>query len=694
MFRAALGGRGQSQELVGRGRHGPSVAVGGEHDVGHGRPAFGDGAGLVEHDRLKRLSRLERGAVADQHAVLRALAGADHDRGRGRQAQGARTGDDQHGDRVDQGIVQGRLRSGEQPDDERHPGDRHDGRHEPARDQVGEAGDRRPRALGLLDEPHDLGERRLGADPRGPQGERAARVQRRADDLVAWSLHDGQRLAGEHRFVDGRGALDDDAVDRHLLTGSHAHDVVVADLGDRQVDLAAAAHHARRAGLQADERADGLAGLAFGARLEQAAEQDEGDDERGRVEVHRRAEAVVVEESGEEDSGGAVEVGGRRAQHDQRVHGGAAVARGRQRGAVELPADPELHRCGQRPQDPAVGEEGGHEGKPHAAQEHESRQDGADHDLAPQANVGGAAGESFGVVACVGCALASGALASGARARRALVSGAHSRAAGRLGYFVAGPPHGRHQVVAGRQAGHVLDRGLLGGQVHVGFDDAGDAPQRLLVARHAARARHAADDERRGRQGHLVAGLLDGGGEPADVNLRRVEGHRGLLGGEVDVGCADAGQPAQRLLVARHAARARHAADGDLDCRLLVCHLSSLIAPGRLAAARGGRPSHTPDGIIPDQNHRLLQLARRAPDRCASPIATGAAGGARRRRRPQAGTARLAVGWAPRDGEPRRARQQRGRGLICKAPPLSFGGFLSPRLVSVMPYRVRAFEVR
>ena len=100
---------------------------------------------------------------------------------------------------------------------------------------------------------------------------------------------------------------------------------------------------------------------------------------------------------GKSDPGGAVEVGGRRAQHDQRVHGGAAVARGRQRGAIELPADPELHRCGQRPQDPAVGEEGGHEGKPHAAQEHESRQDRAHHDLAPQAQVGGAAGESLGV---------------------------------------------------------------------------------------------------------------------------------------------------------------------------------------------------------------------------------------------------------------------------------------------------------
>ena len=333
-------------------------------DVGHRRPALGDRAGLVEHDRAHGVSGLERGAVADEHTVLGAFAGAYHDGRRGGQAQRARAGDDQHGDGVDEGVVHGGLRSGQQPHHERGRGDHHDGRHEPARDQVGEAGDRRPRALGLFDQAHDLRERRLGAHAGGAERERAGRVQRGADDLVAGLFDHRQRFAGEHRLVDGRDTLDDDAVDRHLLAGAHAHEVAVHDLGDRQVELGAVAHHSSRARLQPDQRADGLAGLALGARLEQAPEQDEGDDERGRVEVHGRAQAVVVEETGEEDAGGAVEVGRRGAQRDQRVHGRAAVARRGQGGAVELAPYPELHRRGQRPQHPAVGEKEGTKAKP------------------------------------------------------------------------------------------------------------------------------------------------------------------------------------------------------------------------------------------------------------------------------------------------------------------------------------------
>ena len=219
------------------------------------------------------------------------------------------------------------------------------------------------------------------------------------------------------------------------------------DLGDRHVRLAAVAQHARGPRLQADQRADRLAGLALGARLEQAPEQDERDDERSRIEVHRRAETVVIEEGREQHAGGAVEVGRRGAHRHQGVHGGAAVAGRGQGGAIELAADPELHRRGQRPQHPAVREERGHEGEAHAAQEDEGRQHGADHDLAAQSQVGRAPRERLGI-----------GLAAGLGGRR-------GGAAGRLGDVVAGPPHRRHEAVAAGNAGHVLDGGLLGGQV-------------------------------------------------------------------------------------------------------------------------------------------------------------------------------------------------------------------------------------
>ncbi len=55
-------------------------------------PAFGQGAGLVDHQRIDPLHQLQRLGVADQHAGLRATPGADHDRHRGREPERAGTG--------------------------------------------------------------------------------------------------------------------------------------------------------------------------------------------------------------------------------------------------------------------------------------------------------------------------------------------------------------------------------------------------------------------------------------------------------------------------------------------------------------------------------------------------------------------------------------------------------------------------
>ena len=42
---------------------------------------------------------------------------------------------------------------------------------------------------------------------------------------VALRLFDGKRLAGDHRFIDGRSALDDDAVDRNAVARPHPQPV-------------------------------------------------------------------------------------------------------------------------------------------------------------------------------------------------------------------------------------------------------------------------------------------------------------------------------------------------------------------------------------------------------------------------------------------------------------------------------------
>ena len=97
------------------------------------RPAFGQRAGLVDHQRVDLLHAFERLGVADQHAGLRAAADADHDRHRRRKSERARAGDDQHADRGDDAVGNARLRSERRPGDEGDHRHRDHGRHEPAR---------------------------------------------------------------------------------------------------------------------------------------------------------------------------------------------------------------------------------------------------------------------------------------------------------------------------------------------------------------------------------------------------------------------------------------------------------------------------------------------------------------------------------------------------------------------------------
>ena len=179
------------------------------------RPARGQRAGLVEGDDRDVRRRLERLAAPEQDPGLGAAAGADHDRGRRREAHRAGAGDDDDADERGQRERQPRLRPEQPPARERGDREDHDRRHERLADAVGEPLDRRLAALGLLDEGDDPGQRRVGADARRPEQERPGRVDGRPDDLVAGTLRDRPRLAGQHRFVDRGRAGDDDPVDRH-----------------------------------------------------------------------------------------------------------------------------------------------------------------------------------------------------------------------------------------------------------------------------------------------------------------------------------------------------------------------------------------------------------------------------------------------------------------------------------------------
>jgi hypothetical protein len=84
---------------------------------------------------------------------------------------------------------------------------------------------------------HDLRESGVATDARGAHHEAAGAVQGGADDRVVDLTAHGHRLAGDHRLVDIRGALLDDAVDGDACAGADAQQVADADLGDGDASL-------------------------------------------------------------------------------------------------------------------------------------------------------------------------------------------------------------------------------------------------------------------------------------------------------------------------------------------------------------------------------------------------------------------------------------------------------------------------
>ncbi len=349
--------------------------------------ALGDGAGLVEDDRVHAAGGFEDLGPLDQDPELGAAAGADEKSGRGCQPERARASDDQDGN----GRRQGERESGAAavPVAERRHGDRDHDRDEDPRDAVGKPLDGRFPGLGLGHEPCDLSERGVGADAAGLDDEPAADVDGRPGDRVTDTDLDGNALSGQQRLVDGRSALDDDAVGRHLLARPDDETVADLELPDRNPSLAAVRVQDRRVlGTELDESPQRCSGGALRPRLEVAAGEQERDDHCRDLEVDlvasRAAGGDQLEghlhpgDAGieEEERDHRPAPGGERAQRDERVHRRCCVPQVLPGGGVERPARPEDDGGGELERQPLpVGEL---QRRDHAHQQHRERQDGGE----------------------------------------------------------------------------------------------------------------------------------------------------------------------------------------------------------------------------------------------------------------------------------------------------------------------------
>ena len=143
--------------------------------------ALRERAGLIHDRHLDTRGSLQGEGIFEQDAALRAQPGPDHDRGRSCQAQGIRTGDDNHADRIEN---RDRHRSAhQQPDSERARAADERDEDEPEGGPVGEFLRRSFRVLCLPHQLDDLGEHGVAPDPGGPRPQRPVLVDRTTDQI-------------------------------------------------------------------------------------------------------------------------------------------------------------------------------------------------------------------------------------------------------------------------------------------------------------------------------------------------------------------------------------------------------------------------------------------------------------------------------------------------------------------------------
>ncbi len=390
----------------------------------------------------------ERERVAHQHALFGRAADRDQDCRRRGEAERARAGHREHGDRRQE--RRGGIAACGEVRDESAGGDEQHGRNEHRRDTIGEALRRGVRGLCVGDELGDARERRVVAGALAGDVERAVQVHRAGKNARARRLLDGDRLAGQHRLVDAAGAFADDAIDRQPLAGPHAHELAGAHPRDRNVPFGAAFDQVRDFRTQAEQPAERVLRASLRPILEVAAEQREGDDDRGRLE-----KALMTARDEREDAEAKRR---ERAKRDQRLHVRGRSAGASRRDAQDARPRAEDDRRRERGFDPtAAGERRQH----HRDRDQRQREHPRDHQPARTRHHGG-------------CWRFRGRL----DVHTGGVPGAGDRLLHRLGRAIEFDARGLRREVHGNRPhpGHAADRAL-------------DAP-------HARRAGHPLDLER------------------------------------------------------------------------------------------------------------------------------------------------------------------------------------------------------
>ena len=343
-----------------------------------------------------------------------------------------------------------------------------------------------------LDHADDAGERGFRAPRRHVDDKPAIEVQTPGNDFPGGGLVDRRALARDERLIDAGRPLDDDPISRQALAGADQDALAFRQFLNRDFGFNAVPDDAGGRRREPFEGRQGGHGLARRPLLQPFAEQHEGDDDGGALEVEVRRVA---------GGGGRPEIKAeaerRGAERDQEVHRPHANPERLPGGAVKARAEPDLHGSCKR------------------------ELDGGRRHPVPSEQIADHAGDE------------------GSRKRE-----------------------GEDRVALGLLGARLAD-GSLGARIPLGR-----------------------------QQSRVVADVLDSRDERLRIDIV-VERHMRPMAGEVDARLGDARNPGQRPLDPRHAGRAGHALDGEIDRGCCVCHsLHVGRVIGRQYCVRSGGGMH------------------------------------------------------------------------------------------------------
>ena len=342
---------GKCQRVIGTLLHGGGqkeqfllLHAGSGADLRHLRAALRDSAGLVEHNGVHAVDRLQAFRCLEEDAVFSALSRADHDSCRRGKAERAGAGDDKHGNTNGKRKLERLAR--DQPGNRRNHGDGDDYRHKDGAHLIGQAGYGCLRGVCVLHQTDDLRERRILTDARRLHLQPAGFADRAARDAVPRLFLHRHALTGEGRLVHRGRAFQDAAVHRDGSAGLHDEDIARLHLLERNLLLLAVAQKHRRLGRQIHQPGNGVGRAALGACLQQFAYRDQRKDGAGGLKiqihgvmVHERQIAVAQSPSDVIDGENAVCHGGTGADGNERIHGGRALRKRFETGDIKFPVD-------------------------------------------------------------------------------------------------------------------------------------------------------------------------------------------------------------------------------------------------------------------------------------------------------------------------------------------------------------------